>query len=63
MIDVPWVWGWKFETDIRVSASPVRSPDFIRKVPAPNPGLTWILSSNQRPITLWRHSKCISTHR
>jgi len=31
------------------------SPDFIRKTPTPNPGLTWILSSHQnlfRPITM-----------
>ena len=42
---VLWVWGWNYEIDTTVSASPVRVARFYSKAPTPNPGLTWILSS------------------
>ncbi len=37
--------GLEIETDVCASELGSESPDFIRKAPTPNPGLTWILSS------------------
>jgi hypothetical protein len=61
MFSDPWVWGWKIEPDASQQLG-LESPDFIRRAPTPNLGLTWILyRCRTSRCGYWRPVGCVSS--